>query len=190
MIPDKVHGLPMKFPRPGHRPHMRSRFSPRSCTCAVSIKSVYKMIIESAINAMKHSGPGQTERNYEEVMHQYLGQHNIFVDTQRKIFHPRVNDQSEPTLCGIVDLFLNGPIIVELKANQKTITQQHVSQVMRYHEVMQKTHKPFYVNQKAVSFIINFTDVSNVPLVQIWNTKTQKIETFYTDDHPFYNQHN
>ena len=36
MIPDKVHGLSMKFPRAGHRPHMRSRFFPRSCTCAVT----------------------------------------------------------------------------------------------------------------------------------------------------------
>lgn len=160
---------------------VKSRFFSRMCTCNRSIQSVYKMIVESAIKAMKHSGPGQTEKNYEEVMHQYLGQHNIFVATQRKIFHPRVNDQSEPTLCGIVDLFLNGPILVELKANQRTITQQHVNQVMRYHEVMKKTHKPYY-DEQPISFVINFTDISHIPVVQIWNTKTQQTETFYIQD--------
>ena len=33
----------------------KSRFFSRMCTCNRSIKSVYKMIVESAINAMKHN---------------------------------------------------------------------------------------------------------------------------------------
>lgn len=156
---------------------VRSRFFPQMCTCAVTAKNVYMMILHSAVDTMKHSGPGQTEKNYEEVMQQFLGQHNIFVSTQHKIYHPRVNDQSEPTLCGIVDLFLNGPIIIELKANQKTIKQEHIQQVMRYHQVLQKTHKPFYLYQEPMSFIINFTEIQNKPVVQVWNTKTQMTNT-------------
>jgi len=164
-----------------------SRFFPRVCTCRKQKLVLYAKVLESAVRAMKLLGPGMSEKAYEQHMFYSLYCNNIATATQFHVYSPQEHTCKPPILCGILDMLVQSKILVELKANQRRINSNHIEQVMRYYDVMQK--KPMEGKLSSIeqdddtllAIVINFTQINSQNVVQIWNNATKKHETLYVD---------
>ena len=108
---------------------VQSRFFARACTCYASSEDVFQESVEAARHALKHLGPGQTERAYEDVMCNFL--YDRHRPTRRQVPYFQVVDDHVVPI-GIVDLEVDHCVILELKANVAAITQEHMGQLARY----------------------------------------------------------
>ena len=144
----------------GKETQVTSRFFTQECTCHYSIDDVADIVIEAAEHASQELGVGHSEATYENVVQNFLYDRRI--PTRRQVrFFSHVGQDIVQT--GILDLEVDRCVLVELKAGQAEITEDHKIQLRRYMKSAKKT----YSNRPLVGLIILFSKTGTLKVFRM-----------------------
>ena len=118
--------------------NMRSRFFRNACNCNMTPDNVWTECIAAAQTAMHELGRAHSERAYEECMANYFYHRRIPYMRQRQFFQ---EVQGEIIPVGVADLEVAHSVILELKAGNVNINDDHKAQLLRYMHAARNRNK-------------------------------------------------
>ena len=107
----------------------RSRFFPAVCSCTKTADQLFQACLGIASTAAQKLGRGHSEKTFENFMIDKLYEARIPALRQQTYFS-HIDGKTYPV--GIVDIEVDQSVILELKANHNTITEDFKTQARRY----------------------------------------------------------
>jgi GxxExxY protein len=144
----------------------------------ISCQNAVILTLRAAARALYNLGPGQTEKTYEILMQKTLYDQHVPVLTQFDT-HMRT-EQGIIVYTGTCDLFVASNLVVELKARQASIKQDHIDQVMRYRQSIIGLHDN-KKDEMVQAMIINFTRMNQHDVMQVWQNTSNDTNTLLVD---------
>lgn len=144
-----------------------SRFFPTICNCTKSCDQLFEICVDFAASAAEKLGKGHSEKTFENFLVDKLYEARIPTLRQQAYFE---NIDGKTYQTGICDLEVDKSVILELKANHATISEDFKTQTRRY----LRSARAKYPDKELIAAVILFTKGGDV---HYWKVKSRPISS-------------
>ena len=145
----------------------RSRFFPAVCSCTKTADQIFQACLGIASTAAQKLGRGHSEKTFENFMIDKLYEARIPALRQQTYFS-HIDGKTYPV--GIVDIEVDQSVILELKANHHTITEDFKTQARRY----LRSAREKYPQNELIAAVLLFTKSGEVVY---WRVKSRPVRS-------------
>jgi GxxExxY protein len=145
----------------------RSRFFPAVCSCTKTADQLFQACLGIASTAAQKLGRGHSEKTFENFMIDKLYEARIPALRQQTYFS-HIDGKTYPV--GIVDIEVDQSVILELKANHNTITEDFKTQARRY----LRSAREKYPQNELIAAVLLFTKSGDVVY---WRVKSRPVRS-------------